>query len=277
MAYLLTGWDTERIGGMAVAASDIYNSGTATITDGTYAHRDLSSVMGSGEYVDLASELDARLDAVLVASLATVTWDASTGRYTLASVGSASPVFDFRAATLGDESGQRLAAALGFSYLHPYASGGSASAPYDIMLSGHSSSYTGDVDPAYYLALAKAGPSDYSRDYEVSGQTVRQVSSNASAYSVGPLTYERRTEFRLRFQALESVFDHVAEEPTPWTYESLVIHARCIEPILLSYTAEDLVVKLVKGDFDKDARSSVWGDYHGYWDLRVEGQVIGRL
>lgn len=276
MAYLLTGWDTARIGGLSVAVSDAYNSGTVTIPAGTYAHRGLSPAMGSGRYVEFAPVLQTRIRTVLVAALANAAWDPVTGRYTLSSVGNASPVFDFRTSAAGP-GGPRLAKALGFTYLHPFASGGSAAAPYDVRLSGHSTSYVGDADPAYYLGLAKAGPSDYSRDHETSGQTVRQVSSNATTYSVGPLTRERRTKFKLRFQALETVFEHARAHPVLWTYESLVMHARCVEPVLLGYSAEDLVVKLVNGDFDEAARSSVWRDYHGHWDLSVEAQVIGRL
>lgn len=277
MAYLLAGFDTHRLGPMRVHASDTFSSGVATVTPGTYAHRDLSSVMGIGEYTPLATELDARLDGVLSSALASVAWNAATGAYTITSLGNASPVLDFRASTLGDASGQRLAAALGFTYQHPQATGGSSAAPFDIVITGATTSYTSNAKPYYYLALAKSGPSNYSRDFETGGQIRRQVSAKGRAFSIGPRTYERRTKFDLQFQALASTFADEATDAAPWTYEHLVTHARCHEPVVLSYDAEDLVYTLVRGEWDEDARSSVWGDYHGLWHISVEGQVLGRL
>lgn len=279
-AYLLTGWDTARLGSMKVAYSDPdVVAEVAAVPAGTYAHRDLSGATGSGQYTDVATVLGAALNALGAAGTMTVAFDASSLAYVVSN-DSDGFTLDFRSSTLGDSSGKRLAAALGFDYQHPYATGGSAADPYNIALAltpPQAGSYTSNVTPYYALALSKAGPAKYTRPYEVSGQTKRQTSVNGNAYSIGPTTYEKRVKFQLLFQTLASTFASEASATVPWTYEALVQHARCWEPILLSYTAEDVVYKLVRGEFDEESRQSVWQDYHGRWNLAVEGQYLGVL
>lgn len=265
-AYLLTGLDTARLGSLAVAVNDGTDSGTATVAAGTYAHRDLSSVMGSGEYTDLATALGTALDAVISAGM-TVTWSSTTLLYTISHDDSTATSLDFTST-----AGQRLAAALGFTADHSDGAG----TGYSVTLSG-ASSYTSNVTPYYALALAKAGPAKYSQPFEVAGQVKRQVSVKANAYSVAPTTLEKRVKFALLFNTLASVFSSKASASVPWTYEDLVAHARCWEPTLLSYSAEDLVYKDVRGTFDEDARQSVWQDYQARWNLTIEGQYLGSL
>src|SRR5690606_38801122 len=125
---------------------------------------------------------------------------------------------------LGD-AGKRLAAVLGFDYTHPGASGGSASDPYNITLSIGATA-PGNAAPYYALALDRDGPSEFSRPFETSGQTKRQVSSNGTAYSIGPRTRERRIKMSLKFQSLASTFADEADPSAPWAYEHLVMHAR---------------------------------------------------
>ena len=276
MAYLLTGFDLARVGSMRCFVNDGTDSGTVTVTSDIYCHRDLSSVMGSGNYTDLATTLETLIDAVLTTHGSDVSFSLSTLTYTIASAGGQTLSLDFRSATLGDDSGKRLAAALGFTYEHDDATGGSSSDPFNIQLSGKST-YESNVTPYYALALARGGPSDYSRPYHTSGQTKRAVSVNGTAYGVRPRTLEKRVRFRLRFQTLASVFAADASESAPWTYEDLLDHVGTWEPVLLSSDAGDIVFKYVDPDFTEDSRAPVWSDYHGRWDLSVEGQYLGTI
>jgi hypothetical protein len=282
VAYLLAGFDTARIGSLALHYDDGDDTGVVTLAAGTYAHRNLSSVMGAGNYTDLRTAVYDALTAFAINNgPPLVFFDIATQRYRF-QLQDATEVIDFRRATIGSAAGNRLAAALGFNYQNASAAGGSASDPYDIVLNHDpapvgGSSYVSNVTPTYYLALARDGVSGYTRPYETSGQTKRGVSSKGNAYSIEPHTYEKRAKFRIRFMELASVFADDAALSAPWTYEHLVQHARAREPLLLSYPAEDLVYKLVNADFDQDARSPVWNDYHGKWDLSVEAQVLGRL
>lgn len=266
-AYLLAGFDTARLGGMEFAFENASGIGGGTIS-GTLAHRDLSPVMGTGEYTAL---VDAVAAGMMRPGAPALAFSTTTLRYTFTFSEETAVYFG----ALGT-AGKNLAAALGFDYTHPQASGGSASDPYNIMLSAGDSA-TSSVAPFYLLELARPGPADYSRPFEVSGQTRRQVSSNGQAFSLGPRTYEERVKFSLRFNTLASTFAREAEASAPWTYEHLVKHARCHEPILFSYPAEELVYKNVRGEFDEEARKSVWQDFHKRWNLHVEGQFLGWL
>jgi hypothetical protein len=88
------GWDVTMLaGGLTVIVTD--SSGllganrtfTVSITSGTFAHIDLSSVMGAGEYLAFAAALEAALEAGSalgsVPRTYTVTWSSTTG-YTIA-------------------------------------------------------------------------------------------------------------------------------------------------------------------------------------------------
>lgn len=277
-AYLATGFDLARLGTMKCAVDDGTNSGTATVTPGTYCHTSLASLAATSGYAGFPAAVDSALDAVLTANGVTVTFSTTTLRYTVTTT-EANMVLDFRSATLGDDSGQRLAAALGFNYQHATATGGSASDPYDVIIST-SGSPVGNVAPYYCLGLSRDGVTDYSRPFETPGQTVRQVSSNANAYSIGPATYEKRWNGRLRFQTLASVFASEADDTVaPWTYEDLLAHARCHEPVLLHHSGEatDMVFKFIDAEFSDESRSPVWSNYHAKWDLKIGGQYLGRV
>jgi hypothetical protein len=260
MAYLLAGWDFARF-----ESSDQFNITVTpsagapqaiTETSGTYAHRDLQAVTGSGYYDDFATRLKSKLDALAPSRVYTVTWAAATG-YTMSVGGGATFAIAF--------NNTRSSQLLGFS--------GNLSA---------AASHASDRTPYYYLALARDGLSKYSRPFERAEQTKRVISSSGNAYSIGPATRERGLKGTLRFQTLATVFADEAASSVPWTYEHLVQHARCWEPLLLSLgpsssPTEDLVVKLIRGEFDDEARNPVWNDYHGKWDLPLDLQYLGAL
>lgn len=255
-AYLLAGFDFARLGTHTLAFSDDGGAASFSLTTGTHALRDLSSVTGLGTYTSIAAKIAAEMNAASAgAGTYTATWSSTTYRFTIAySAG------NFSLTLSGSDAALRMGRLLGFSTNQSGAA-----------------SYVSTRTPYYVLALAKAGPADYSRDFEVPGQVRRQVSGNGRAFSIGPRTFERRTKLALKFNTLSSTFADEATAAAPWTYEHLVTHARAHQPILLSYPAEDLVFKLVKPEFDEDARNPPWQDYHGLWHLGIEGQVLGRL
>lgn len=254
MAYLLAGFDTARMGTITLAGSDDGGPWSVDLPAGTYAHRDLSSVMGAGNYVELASVLETLANGA-TSGIGTYVfwWNAATG-YNIEYDSGFSLTFT------GSSAAERMGQILGFS---SDASGATF--------------YQSTHTPYYALALDRDGPSEFSRPFETSGQTKRQVSSNGTAYSIGPRSRERRIKMSLKFQSLASTFADEADPSAPWTYEHLVMHARCHEPILLSYPGGDIVYKNIRGEFDEDSRRSAWNDYHGKWHLPVEGQYLGRL
>ena len=283
MAHLMTGIDLSRTGGLAVYLDDGADAGLmeTSAAGGTYCHTDISSVVSG--YTALDAALLAGFQGVLTTNAAnlSVDFDSSTF-YTVAISGGPNLSLDFRddatpnGVGSGSDAGKRLAAALGFDYTHSAATGGSASNPYDIKLSGQPE-YISNVAPYYYLALARDGVSRYSRDFEVGGQIKRGMTASGTPYGIGPRTFEKRTRFGLRFQSLASVFPDQAAASARWTFWDLLEHARVWEPVLLSYTSEDLVINLVDAEFTENARRPVWPNYHEKWDLEVLGQVRGLL
>lgn len=251
MAYLAAGWDFARLSttfSVDVAESG-GGSGTLTRTTGTYCHTDLQSVMGSGSYDDFAGWLKSALDAISGRTY-TVTFNTATGTYSI------NCSFPFTL-TFNNTASRQL---LGFA--------GD---------SGPLAFHTSTIASTYYLLLARDGIADYTREYEVGGQTQRAVSTNATAYSIGPMTYEKRMKFTMRFNTLARTFESQAASSAPWTYQDLIEHVRAIEPVLLAYTGESIVYKYVKPEFDDGSRKPVWNDYHALWDLPVEVQFLARL
>lgn len=265
-AYLTSAWDFARVGAAAMHVTDDGGSFEVRITSGRNSHVDISGIGATSNVTLFATTLQTALNAGSSGfSTYTVTPQLGGAAGVSYQIDYGDTVtISFTTGVTTAAEGVRMRQLLGFT--------GNPS-PSDQI-----SSDVPGAPPAYYtLTLARDGVSDYSRDFEASGQTQRQVSRNANAYSVGPLTYEKRTKFRVRFMALASVFADQATSATPFTFEHLVQHARCHEPIVLHTSTEDLVFKLINGDFDESVRKPVWNDYHGLWDLSIEGQVLGRL
>lgn len=261
MAHLLTGFDVARIGALDVMVTDSGGVPTSMrYVAGTYAHVDLSGVMGASAYLEWATKFEDDLNAqATLDGTYTVTWAAATG-YTISATGGGNVTLDFSGVTTPAE-GTRMRQLLGMS--------GDRSG---------AASYSSQVTPYYYLALSRSAPAGYSRPFKPSGQTKRGVSVNGNAYSVRPTTRERRVKMQLRFQSLATVFADEASASVPWTYEDLLDHAGAWEPVLLDYdAATDPVFTIVDPEFSEEARKPVWNDYHGKWDLSLEGQYLGAI
>jgi len=279
MAYLAAGFNTVRIGTMACKVTDAGGNGTATVTAGKWCHRDLTSLsakLGSGNYGDLATELKARIDALPTTAMDALTIDLSTGAYTLDFA--LETTVDFTTATLGDNSGLRLAEALGFDYTHENATFISESDPYNIYLSG-AAIYTSSVTPYYYLALARDGltHTDGWPPYAQAEQTKGVITTLGNGYGISPATRIMMCDFKLGFMTQASVFAENASAAVPWTYEDLVTHAGRWEPVALSTTDVEFVYRDVVGDLSKAQRKAVFDAYHALWNLNVSAQFIGYI
>ena len=278
MAYVAPGFDIARTGAMTVVVDDATDSGTATLAVAKYCHRDitaLSAKLGAGNYDDFPTAVQAALDAVLTTHGSTVSIDLATGFYTLVINADGAPGFDFS----GDASQKRLAAALGFNYQHDDATGGSASDPYAINLSGQTT-YVSNVKPFYYLSLARDGITHTAGwpPYEVAGQTKGIITTLANGYGIKPATKIELAEIRLGYQPKASVFTRDADDTdAPWTYDQLVEHVGRHEPIVLSTTALEFVYKDLIGDFSREQRESVFNALQTFWHIDVAMQFVGYL
>lgn len=273
MAYILAGWDHGRIGTASVEGDDDGSAFVVTQTSGTFAHSDLSGVLGTGLFDDFATTLAAALNTGSSGSGAySVTFSGSTG-YAVSYPGGFSLDFD----TATPAHGALMARILGFTSAHP-----------DAVASGSSfrleaqDVYQSNVTPYFQLSLAREGLERYTRPFERSGQTKRATSVNANGYSIGPRTYEKGVKGKIRFQTLATVFESDAVAAHPFTYEALIEHTRMHAPVALalgptSAPTTTLVCKLTKGEFDEESRTPVWNDYHALWDLPIDWQYLGAI
>lgn len=269
MAYLVTGFDLNRLGAMSVAVNDGTDSGTATVTVARYCHRDLTSlsaVLGSGNYAVFSTAVDTAIDAVLTTHGGGCSVNLATGAYTLGTYNAATTL-DFTSA-----AGQRLAAALGFTAAHANGAGSG----YSVTLSG-ATSYTSNVTPYYYLALARDGLTAWSRPYDVQGQTKHVTTTLANGYGIAPTTKTQFVDFKLKFQTLAGTFPNEAASTAPWTFQDLMDHVNTWEPVAVSTTGTEFVYKDREGDLTQDRREPQWNDYHAYWTVNVAGQFVGWL
>lgn len=262
-AYLMAGIDLDRIGGLAVIVDDSA-TGSPTefrITTGTFAHRDLSFAMGAGEYVELCNRIEADVNAVMGATH-TVSFNVSTlnVEWTCTS----DFTLQFSTGLTDPLEGLRLRAALGMAVTSSTLATVTLVSPYR---------------PYYVLELARDGLADYSEDYEPGGMVERAVSVSGQGYSIQPTAIETLLDFKLKLQSKASMFSRHATTAEPWTMEHLVKHCRAHDPILHSYSVEDMVGKLVppSAEWTKDMRTSIFKDYQALWDISLNTQVIGRI
>ena len=274
VATIYAGFNTDRIGALTAVFDDsVISPTTVTIIAGRYAHRDLSSVMGTGLYTDLALALQTAVAVASPTSDFTVTFDATTRRYTFTNASNPYQL-DFTSA-----AGQRLAKALGFTANNTLGSGSG----YACTITSTTQDAVSDVLPYYLVPLARDEPSGYSRPYEPDGMIKREQSVNGNAFSIEPLTIMRLIDFSTLFMPLANVFVDDAASSQPWTIEHLCRHARGTEPVLFDFVnTGDLVCKLSKRNagFTRESRelSFQQADYHGLWSYKwVELQLLGHL
>lgn len=269
-AFLATVFDTDTIGDLSVK----HGTDPTTTIQGYFAHAPMA-VLG-GDAPDLLGET-LRL-ALPGGTDNHLQFNSSLLRYEILTEGQ--EPLDFRRTTIGDDSGNRLAKILGYNYLHPNASGGSAADPYDVLITEQAQVPEGpfaltNAVPEFVVQLARDGVSKYSRPRETPDQTQRQVSVKGNAFSIGPLTYEKRFRCEAPFVPLERLEIAHAELGHPTTYEELLQTVRAHTPVLLQSTSTgSLVFKFVDADFDEQAARPQWEDYHRLFTLRIHGQVL---
>ncbi len=191
------GFDVEQLvlDETAVAALAVYvdngtNDGLVSITSGTFCHTDLSSVLGSGEYTALSTQVYTDLNTILsTLGWDAIAWDGDSYTLTYDNAGSLNASLDFRDAATpngvgsGSSAGKMLAAALGFNYLHADATGGSASDPYNIVLSGQSE-YVSNCRPYFLYTPKIPGRSNMSDEYEAENSVAEASADDGSAFYV---------------------------------------------------------------------------------------------
>jgi hypothetical protein len=259
------GFDTTEIGSLSVVLSGTAGSGPAPIPDGTYCHRDLSSVMGSGKYTAIAAAVKTMLDAVAVnPGSFTVTYSTSTNRYTVSNP-------DAFVLTWTGDAGTRLRKILGYS--GTTASGTSA---------------VGDLAPYYSLVPAIAGRSKFS-DVYVPDETQREASADDdSTFMVGkergsdamdPDDQIMWCDWQQAMEPLAAVLMRSAASSAPWTWEHFFKTLGGQHPFVVLDGAASTVHTLRESGaaFTAAVRQRVVADYDGLWSMNLQTRQLGSL
>lgn len=257
------GFDSADLGTLSVAVSGTIGSGTATVAAGTYCHRDLSSVMGSGEYTAITAAVKTALDAV--AGTWTVSYSTSTNRVTI----SATAAFVL---TWTGAAGERLRKILGFST--------TATSVGDTV--------TGDIAPYFTLVPAISGRSKFVESY-VPDDTVREAAADddesfatekeRGSDAMDPDDEIMHCDWQQAMEPLAAVMIRSAAASAPWTWEHFFKHLGGTHPYAVLDGAATTVHTLREqgAAFTAGVRQRVTADYDGLWVLNHFTRQHGSL
>lgn len=271
------GFNTARIGSLgAVVTDDDVTGVAAAVESGRYAHVDISSVMGTGRYTDLAAAFQAAIRAITTV-LWTVTFSSTTRAYTITNPDN-DGFIDFREGTAG-AVGPRLAKALGITSANSAVENSDAD-PYSIKVRGDVP-IVSDATPYYLVPLGRdalsgdGGP----HVFNPGGQVRSGVTVNGNALAVRPTTLEQRLKARAAFNDVANVFSRNADDSEPWTLEDLVEHAWASEPVYVKTATEGFVGKLVgqAAEWTEQTRQRSIRTYEGLWHWDFEMRVLGEI
>ncbi|MCP5045205.1 MAG: hypothetical protein GY944_29615 [bacterium] len=211
------GWNTTIVGAYDFLMSDSGGSVTVTLTSGTYCHTDLSSVLGSGQYTDFATQLTTDLNASALAGTYAVTYNPGSESYSW----TCSETFGCSYTT---DAGQRGMNALGFN----------------ATLSGVLSAYTGVVP--YYVIFTDGGAKSLVSDvYEPDGMTETASAEDGTFYSVSPSELAEFYDFSVQFEAHAKTHERKAIAGELWTWSHFFAHVRGHHPFVSIDDNESLV------------------------------------
>ena len=260
------GWDFERLGTAPVQFTDSGGSWTMTFTEGSYSHIDLSGVLGTGEYADFITAIQAAITAAARGVVYTTSFNTSTLAYS----------FDTSSGTLAmsfsGTAGTIMRRILGFT--------GNVAAT--------SSAITSDARPYYVARALVAGQSNYSDEYESSDGIEEKESDDGDAVSISRYTiptyldWEQMLEEKSPPATIASdgtgVFENVATTTVPWTWQHFYRHVRATEPFALydNGSGEGLVCRMRK-DTAKFKPVRAMSEYDVLWNLPFNTRLLGSL
>lgn len=250
------GFDVAKLGAFSVVVGGIA-SGTASLPSATYCHVALSSVLGAGEYTQLAAAVQTALRTVHPNFVCT--FNTSTLRYTISN-----PSGNFTLTWSGD-AGARLRAALGFA--------GNVTS---------TSSATGTVTPHYVIDAKIEGRSMDSDVYEPADIVEESVADGGSSFAVSKETVELWRDWQQAMETLESTMSRRAASAAPWTWQHFFRHCRGDQPFLVAGDTPGKTGAIYKlraqgASFSDLVRRRVTSDYDGLWNIQFYTRDLGEL
>jgi hypothetical protein len=255
-------WDFARLQGspkFRITVS-LPSSTNVDFTTGAFAHVSLSSVAGAPG--DFATALDAAMPAAYA-----VTWDATTGLYTITYSGAFSLTFP------NTTAGNNAADILGFDRNTVYSG---------------AATYTSVRRPYYFIRSHIAGQSRQSDEYEPDGIAVDGEADDGTAYGIARLDaptyldwtqpFEQPTPAAAISDPGNAVFRRDATALIPWTWQDAFEHARNFTPIHLRSASSSAgpVVKM-RAEGARFAPQRVTDDYQGLWNIPFQTRLMGRV
>jgi hypothetical protein len=225
----------------------------ATVAASTYAHVDLSSLMGTGNYGALSGAVQTAFNNAGGGPW-TVSRNFVTGLYTISRATNFTLAFS-------SASDLRLRAALGFT----------------ANLSG-ANSYTSTVLPYYTIITEIGARSDISYPYEPDDIAEEAVSDGGVAFGTSRVTSELWNDWAQMMEPLDATFERSAVAAAPWTWQHLFRHARAQYPIQIYDTvaaiSEICTLRAEGASFHPERYAT---DYDGQWSIPFRTRYLGML
>lgn len=262
MAKIYAGWSFGSIGEATLGWTDNTGSYEVDFSTGTYAHVDLQSFTGTGNYDDFATALKAAMEALsgrtftisYSTSSMAYTIDPDAGNITLA----ASP------APAQDAAYANMARILGFNSLPTVAAG----------------SISSQIVPYYVIDTEVDGQSAVSDDYEPDGIAFDGEMDDGTSTGLSRTSAPTYFDWTQAMEPKASVFTRSATAAAPWTYQDLWQHARNVEPIY--YAPDTAPSPTTAACFKLRADGASWkpqrvtADYDGQWNIPFRCRLVGR-
>lgn len=206
MFRIAAGWNFANTGTLTITVTDGGGTNAVNFTSGEYSHITLQDAVSyyssESRFGAFATALQTALNALPGTQVYTVTFNATTGYYTVSvNTGTFS-------ATLNAVARQIL----GFSGNWPAAS----------------TTVTGTVRP-YYLLYAAYGARSLLREYEGSGIVESQIVGNR-AYGIAESDMATYEDWTLEYETKAATHIRSASSTVPWTYQHFFQHCRSYVP-----------------------------------------------
>jgi len=250
---LCAGWDCARVN-MSIYVTEATgpSSFTVALTSGTYSHESQETYLGTGLYASFAVALKAALEAASPNVWTyTVSFNTSTGKYTISATGNTALTFS----TLST-AGTNMRLALGFS-------GDKTSA----------ASHTSANASYYFFSSTAGGKAEVSDDYEPADIVTGAYADSGAVYSVAPTSAPLQYDFRIPFETKTKTLSRFAASTVPWTLEHLGLHCHADQPILVTDDIDN-ASHYIRPEGASWQPVRAMDGYDGYWHADLKTYVF---
>lgn len=261
---LFQAWNHRWLGTVSIGWTDASGAHTASISTGLLGHLDLTAInldtdaggTTSLDVTTLAVALQAAMDAQ-TAQTVTVTFDASTLRYTI-TVGGGT----FSTLVWSGSAGTMMRRLLGIS---------ASAAP-------SAGSLVSDITPRFIWQAAINGRAAYQQPAMSEDQIKSRRAGGGQVYGIGPTRPIREARWEHRFEANDHLHRRFAASADDWTAESFLEHAALYAmPCVVADDVESMVFYMPRGwGRDAFARSRPDSDLHQTVRVHAES-IVGYL